>query len=658
MVTEQTVVPTHTSQHSHFSAFPLAVANGTIRDMDTPNSTSHFNTPARTRSATLTPSPSASPSPFANSQPQCIHDIGAITAQLLSEDDDIRTKCLALVRGRGRCEASFKDTSRPKSLVEAKKVLLGTAPISAEKVGKFVMRILFCRGHNEARDYKRLLGCFYEKHQSWTGGNSPAELEFLRAIRQVFNFSLVQSPEDINTTPVRLACDIPLRPAPPTICDATCPAFDLNPSMSKEEKEGATCEPEVRSQSVMADAGGEGQGGVEIQESLPVKNAIRSDHQPQLDEDHVDSETVTDQADREVTATTVYLSADIFSLSTTGLEDLKSGANGGQKKELTGCKDIPGISVCNEFVQTPHASRTTRNDALPSPSPEARSQEPSLVTERFFELDREERDTGLCRAEGSPKPEPTSGRKTRNGTPAHKSVNANERIRAMIKEAATKEGYIYILKAPQYFAKERPGQMPLVKIGMSVDPNQRMKEIKNSCGIEDLERVLDTEDSSCRYYYKIEKLVHDELANYARGLVCTGGCRSKKGIETEHTEWFAVSETVALQTVQRWRRFMDQNPYDGRGILKDVWSKMIKREDFQREEDEDCDEHEKRHRYWTRWLDEGIRVAAEEAAIRNSSIKAAESPIIKSLKHLISRLLKTKLAHGFRLLLGTLSLGF
>ncbi|KAH7384808.1 T5orf172 domain-containing protein [Cadophora sp. MPI-SDFR-AT-0126] len=192
---------------------------------------------------------------------------------------------------------------------------------------------------------------------------------------------------------------------------------------------------------------------------------------------------------------------------------------------------------------------------------------------------------------------------------ACKQGNTNEKLRDLITEPIVKEGFVYVLRAPQYSAKHFPDEIPLVKIGKAMKPGTRITQIRKTCGIDDLERVLDTQNSRCRYYYKIEKLVHAELSSYQRTLKCD--CKNN----AHHREWFAVPESVALQAVQRWRRFMKQDPYDDRGILRDVWSEMTDWENFQQESG---DEHESRHRYWTAWLDEGIsRVAATKAVAFN-----------------------------------------
>jgi hypothetical protein len=171
----------------------------------------------------------------------------------------------------------------------------------------------------------------------------------------------------------------------------------------------------------------------------------------------------------------------------------------------------------------------------------------------------------------------------------------------------TKEGYVYILKAPKYFKERYPGEPPLVKIGISVDVKQRISELKRQCGLFDLERVNDSEDLRHRWYYKVDELVHTELMSFKQVLKC-GKCKSKKGEDSDHQEWFAVSEKVALQAVQRWRKFILAEPYDDNGILIDHWSKMI--QDISRQTaEEEYGDHEKRHNRWNRWLEEGIKTA-------------------------------------------------
>ena len=146
-----------------------------------------------------------------------------------------------------------------------------------------------------------------------------------------------------------------------------------------------------------------------------------------------------------------------------------------------------------------------------------------------------------------------------------------------------------------------PGQQPWVKIGIAADVNARIAQIKRSCGISDLEQVDDREDVSHPWYYKVEELAHSELANFKQELRC-------EKCETVHREWFAVPENVALQTVQRWRRFIRMDPYDENGLLKDQWSKMLVLANMMMPgKEEEPDDHELRNERWNRWLDEGFK---------------------------------------------------
>jgi hypothetical protein len=141
-------------------------------------------------------------------------------------------------------------------------------------------------------------------------------------------------------------------------------------------------------------------------------------------------------------------------------------------------------------------------------------------------------------------------------------------IRRAIQQNVTKEGHVYILKAPKYFQRYFPNEPPLLKIGISTNVSSRMNSLKKECGLFDLTRVEDLEDRPFMLHWKIEELVHTELSNFNRILKCTR-CKGKKGRETQHHEWFAVTEEVALRTVQRWRKFIEQEPYDENGVIKD-----------------------------------------------------------------------------------------
>jgi hypothetical protein len=169
-----------------------------------------------------------------------------------------------------------------------------------------------------------------------------------------------------------------------------------------------------------------------------------------------------------------------------------------------------------------------------------------------------------------------------------------------------KEGYIYIFKSPEYFRNYFPNEPPLLKIGMAKDVSKRMEILRGKCGLLDLSRVADCEDRPMQFYWKVEELVHTELQNFQRLFKCK--CRNAKSTETEHQEWFAVEEEVAPRTVQRWRRFIELEPYDENGILKGYWSNMIRPKKMEHPDaEEQWNDSRSRDRRWTKWLDEGVK---------------------------------------------------
>lgn len=180
-------------------------------------------------------------------------------------------------------------------------------------------------------------------------------------------------------------------------------------------------------------------------------------------------------------------------------------------------------------------------------------------------------------------------------------------IRDVIMNRVNKEGHVYIFKSPEYFRTFFPNEPPLLKIGMAKDVSKRMEYLRGKCGLFDLARVDDSQDRPMEFYWKVEELVHAELQNFRRLLNCKK-CRSARGTETEHQEWFAVKEEVALRTVQRWRRFIELEPYDENGILKDHWSRMIQPKNMEHPNaEEQWNDSRSRDRRWTKWLDEGGR---------------------------------------------------
>jgi hypothetical protein len=143
-----------------------------------------------------------------------------------------------------------------------------------------------------------------------------------------------------------------------------------------------------------------------------------------------------------------------------------------------------------------------------------------------------------------------------------------------------KHGYVYIFKSDRF-----PGH---VKIGSTVKaPDSRIKEWGTACEFKTIQ-VTDKNDRAFRFCRIVEQIVHAELYNERKIFYCDR-CKMKhrftmaereKGAgeteldvrPTEHGEWFEISETEALEVVNKWRDWMiHQKPYKEDATLRSCW---------------------------------------------------------------------------------------
>ncbi len=141
-------------------------------------------------------------------------------------------------------------------------------------------------------------------------------------------------------------------------------------------------------------------------------------------------------------------------------------------------------------------------------------------------------------------------------------------------------GYVYIFKSDEY-----PGH---VKIGSTVKaPETRKNEWVKTCKFKAIQ-VTDKNDTAFRFCRMVEQIVHAELYNERRKFCCNR-CKKQhrftmaereKGTgeteldvrPTEHGEWFEISETKALEVVNKWRNWMiHQEPYKEDATLRSCW---------------------------------------------------------------------------------------
>jgi hypothetical protein len=143
-----------------------------------------------------------------------------------------------------------------------------------------------------------------------------------------------------------------------------------------------------------------------------------------------------------------------------------------------------------------------------------------------------------------------------------------------------KHGYIYIFKSDRFTGH--------VKIGSTVKaPDIRIKEWGTACNFKTIQ-VTDKNDTAFRFCRIVEQIVHAELYNEQKRFYCDR-CKMKhrftmaereKGTgeteldvrPTEHGEWFEISETKALEVVNKWRDWMiHQEPYKEDATLRSCW---------------------------------------------------------------------------------------
>ncbi|CZR65097.1 uncharacterized protein PAC_14997 [Phialocephala subalpina] len=143
-----------------------------------------------------------------------------------------------------------------------------------------------------------------------------------------------------------------------------------------------------------------------------------------------------------------------------------------------------------------------------------------------------------------------------------------------------KYGYVYIFKSDRFKGH--------VKIGSTVKaPDTRIKEWSTTCNFKTIQ-VTDKNDRAFRFCRIVEQIVHAELYNQQKRFYCDR-CKMKhrftmaeraKGTgeteldvrPTEHGEWFEISETKALEVVNKWRDWMiHQEPYKEDATLRSCW---------------------------------------------------------------------------------------
>ena len=513
----------------------------------------------------------------------CVRDQYEIIEQLAQYDSDIRFQCLAFTQGDGnseqiRCLRNCINQSKPSILAKAKQVLQQGSVIDSVTYVEDVIRILFCTIHSRPKVFKQFQNSL---RKSWKGDGNPEETETLKAIRQAFQISCPETDSIGTFSPSRDDWKRPdlktktyySTPQPKTSTEEREPVSPFSrPHRIRSFSNPSLARPGTRVANPPFDGASK---SVDSHSQTTSKNLLH-------EEDNVPDSSLPDMAHQAIPFR--------FRQATNGLETPK--------------RRIEQSSFSKEYW-----AHFDFGSAFPSTKsiPNGVSKDDISLIQKSSP---EDRDTSIHHQ--TPIADTTPRQRAATPTVKHDksrlriTKDTDESIKSVILATVPAGEYIYVLRAPNYFATR--GETPCVKIGISSNVNKRMKQLQDICGLKDLERVKDPLDMPHHHAKRVEQLCHAELSNFNQILKCDSPrCKNKEGRSSEHKEWFAVPEDVALKTVQRWRNFIQQEPYDENGIIHTDWSAKLRPGKFSTPPDtERDDDHEARDRRWTAWLESGI----------------------------------------------------
>jgi hypothetical protein len=111
----------------------------------------------------------------------------------------------------------------------------------------------------------------------------------------------------------------------------------------------------------------------------------------------------------------------------------------------------------------------------------------------------------------------------------------------------------------------------VMKIGRTTGSEYvRLATISKGCQHALIEKQDDLEHMPIRLHGRAEILMHKELEDFRYSFSCR--CKKVKA----HREYFDIGKDVALDVVQRWRRFCDSEPYGRDGKLKPFWEQRLR----------------------------------------------------------------------------------
>lgn len=520
----------------------------------------------KSQSSSACPSVSGSPDTRPTSPADGQWTPSAIKAQLCDKGSPDRFRCFAYEKA-GRCENKINSFERKRIFSKAQKTLADGVKgvgIDADTYVNVIVRILFCTEHKASKPFKEYKAAL-ERH--WTGDGNGEEKATLLAIYEATALLRPERPQKQTQS----------SPQPSTLEIWDHDSQTPTPSRSTRHTSTNSLsfdDTTLVKPDVVAFSAENGTTAEELAEGLSIQDTLS----------RPDKSTFISR----LQSVRAKSPSDLVNIASLKIKDDSEASN-----YTDGQVSLPKDDQ-NDTEYTFNTSPPMQTGKKPSKG----------ISQDDINLSRTSRPAlqGTTIQQHASTPNVKSDRRGKQA-PVSKLVDSD--IRNVIFEDVKPAGHVYILRAPEHFAKN-PGKPVCVKIGSALDVEQRVRSIQQKCGLESLERVRDYGDLPHHLYKKVEQLAHAELANFRRTLHC-GQCRTSKGEETDHREWFEVSEEVVLRVVQRWRLFVLQEPYDDNGRILTHWSTMLKPENMRCQTIlERDDDHDERDRRWREWLEDGI----------------------------------------------------
>jgi hypothetical protein len=182
---------------------------------------------------------------------------------------------------------------------------------------------------------------------------------------------------------------------------------------------------------------------------------------------------------------------------------------------------------------------------------------------RYLQHNRITRRTVRERILGYLSPQPPTFEQYNPKTTEMITVMLRKKLEADITPSERKDGYIY--------GYRRPSSSTHIKIGVTIDVEDRMKKWSSQCKYQP--EVVFT--LLVPHAEKVERLIHICL-HQERKREHPGACNSGNGCPRGHIEWFEVALSRLKDVAAAWQRWIEMKPYDEKGSLKQVWRTRFK----------------------------------------------------------------------------------